>query len=112
VLGALGDCHDGARKSRNSGCCGCVFVVLKVRLDAAGAHALCAFFDVERARRHLFEAFIVVDMIRVVCRCCCVSQVVCFAFSNRLVMRWGRRPAKLAEAETWTSPCPIGGGHH
>jgi hypothetical protein len=86
-LGDLGDCHDGARKSRNSGCCGCVVDVLKVRLDAAGAHARCAFVGVESARRHLLDAFIVVDMITMVRSWCCVLRGACFAFSSRLVMR-------------------------
>ena len=74
-LGDMGDCHDGARKSRNSGCCGCVVDVLKVRGAVAGAHAFCAFFGVESARRHLLEAFIVVDMINMARSWCCVLQM-------------------------------------
>lgn len=102
-LGEFADCHDGARKSSNSGCCAWVFEVLKLRYEAAGAHDLCAFFEVESALRHLFEAVIVVDMICAVCVGCSVSQeALRFAFSTRLVMRWRRRakPAKLAEAES------------
>lgn len=71
-LGDFADCHDGARKSRNSGCCAWVFEVLKLRHEAAGAHGRCAFFELESARRHLLEAVIVVDMICVVCVGCCV----------------------------------------
>ena len=102
-LGDFADCHDGARKSRNSGCCAWVFEVLKLRYEAAGAHDRCAFFVVERALRHLPEAAIVVDMVRMVCVSWCMSQeALRVASSTRLVMRWGRRakPAKLAEAET------------
>jgi hypothetical protein len=102
-LGDFADCHDGARKSRNSGCCAWVFEVLKLRYEAAGAHDRCAFFEVESALKHLLEAIIGVDMICVVCVCCCVSQeALRFAFSTRLVMRWRRRakPAKLAEVES------------
>lgn len=101
-LGGFADCHDGARKSSNSGCCAWVFEVLKLRYEAAGVHDLCAFFEVESALRHLLEAAIVVDMICAVCVGCSVSQeALRFAFSTRLVMRWRRRakPAKLAEAE-------------
>ena len=61
------DCHEGARKSRNSGCCAWVFEVVKVRVEAAGAHARGAFFVAESARRHFVEAVIVVGMVRVVC---------------------------------------------
>lgn len=102
-LGDFADCHDGARKSRNSGCCAWVFEVLKLRYEAAGAHDRCAFFGLDSARRHLLEAAIGVDMICVVCMCCCVLQeALPFASSIRLVMRWRRRakPAKLAEAES------------
>lgn len=102
-LGDFADCHDGARKSRNSGCCAWVFEVLKLRYVAAGAHARCVFFEVERALRHLLEAVIVVDIICVACIGWCVSQeALSFASNTRLVMRWRRRakPAKLAETET------------
>ena len=103
-LGEFADCHDGARKSSNSGCCAWVFEVLKLRYEAAGAHDRCAFFVVERAVRHLLEAAIVVDMVRVVYVSWCMSQeALCVASNTRLViMRWRRRakPAKLAEAET------------
>ena len=102
-LGDFAVCHDGARKSRNSGCCAWVFEVVKLRYEAAGAHERCTFFELGSTRRHLLEAAIGVDMICVVCVCCCVSQeALRFAFSTRLVMRWRRRakPAKLAEAET------------
>lgn len=61
-LDDLADCHDGARKSRNSGCCDCMFEVLKLRDATAGAHALCAFCGRGRALRHLLETFIVADM--------------------------------------------------
>ena len=73
-LGDLADCHDGARKSRNSGCCAWVFEVLKLRYEAAGAHDRCAFFVVERALRHLLEAAIVVDMVRGVCELVYVAR--------------------------------------
>jgi hypothetical protein len=55
-------CHDGARKSRNNGCCDCMFEVLKLRYAVAGAHAMCALRE-ESAFRHLFEMLIVVDML-------------------------------------------------
>ena len=66
-LGDFADRHDGARKSRNSGCCAWVLEVLKLRYEAAGAHARCALFEVERALRHLLGAVIVVDIVRVMC---------------------------------------------
>jgi hypothetical protein len=61
------DCQDGARKSRNNGCCAWVLEVVKLRDEAAGAHARCVFLGVESALRHLLETFIVVDIIRIVC---------------------------------------------
>ena len=73
-LGDFADCHNGARKSRNSGCCAWVFEVLKLRYVAAGTHARCVFCGVERALRHLLEAVIVVDIICVACMGWCVSQ--------------------------------------
>ena len=33
------ECHEGARKSRNSGCWAWVLVVVKLRDETAGAHA-------------------------------------------------------------------------
>jgi hypothetical protein len=66
-LGDFADCQDGARKSRNSGCCAWVLEVVKLRDEAAGAHARCVFLGVESALRHLLETFIVVDIIRIVC---------------------------------------------
>lgn len=85
ALGDFAECHDGARKSRNSGCCAWVLEVLKLRYEAAGAHALCAFFDVGSALRHLLEAVIVVDML-VWCIGCCVSQEA-LAFASK-VLDW------------------------
>ena len=110
-LGDFADCHDGARKSRNSGCCAWVFEVLKLRYEAAGAHDRCAFFVVERALRHLLEAAIVVDMDRVVCVSWCMSQeALRVASSTRLVMRWGgkeRSRQSSPRPKLEASPCPI-----
>jgi hypothetical protein len=73
-LGDFEGCHDGARKSRCSGCCDCVIVVLKLRDARAGAHALCVVCGVGSALRHLLETFIVVDLIDLVCRRCLLRQ--------------------------------------
>jgi hypothetical protein len=67
------DCHDGARKSKNSGCCDCTLDALKLRTAATGAHVLYARCGEGSALRHLLVTFIVVAMIGVGCGCGCVS---------------------------------------
>ena len=109
-LGDLADCHDGARKSRNSGCCAWVFEVLKLRYVAASAHDRCAFFKVESALRHLLEAVIVVDIV------CVVFWLLCVAGSSSFRLQHSIGNALEAKSEAGkarrgrnleASPCPI-----
>ena len=68
-LETLFDCHDGARKSRKSGCCDCAAEALKLRTAATGAHAFCTLCGDGSALRHLLDTFMV--MIGVGGRGCC-----------------------------------------
>lgn len=86
VLGDLEDCHDGARKSRNSGCCDCMDV-LKLREAMAGAHALCAFCGWCSALRYVLEIFIVFDIVGEVFQVAVFCKMYCLASDARLVMR-------------------------
>lgn len=87
-------CHEGARKSRYSGCC--ALTVLKLRAAKVSGGAWRAWRGDESVRKHCLEAFIVGDMFDVVFRGYGVS-LRCLTLASRIGNAGGRRkPANPA----------------